>query len=292
VSLQHRTSTSDWIFDRLTSSFKIVPHTNTGECTPASAFYTNASCGLSSFYRHQPRLLMGRRKRQDDDFVVRRKIMPAPQRNRVITVHTTPSGRLGQAISFASASIAPRASHSTIVVPAPEDVCPDTAPNDTASNDTAPNHSFQEPYTEYTDAHSDLGDTTGPISNPDPPLLDWMSHHRDTYLDELIRHDGRGGTELCANCGETGLFKCKDCFGYRLLCKNCFTDTHALLPFHRPLVCFLFLLVSIARTHLVCSTGQANSLTTSPSSRSVSNSNSAIAGPIARYLTNSPTISP
>ena len=180
---------------------------------------------------------MGRRKRKDsEDFVVHRKIMPAPQRNRIVTVHTTPSGRLGQATSFVSARIASQPSTSTATVgssqlPSPDDMSTDAAPND----------SFQESFTEYPDSNSDLGNTSIPISNPDPPLLDWMRHHRDTYLDELIRHDGRGGTELCANCGATGLFKCKDCFGYRLLCQKCFTDAHVFLPFHRPLVCLSFL---------------------------------------------------
>jgi hypothetical protein len=71
----------------------------------------------------------------------------------------------------------------------------------------------------------------------DPPLLEWAKIYRDVYLDEMIRHEGRAGVEACsAGCGGEGLYKCKDCFGFRLWCRECFVEVHSHLPLHRALV--------------------------------------------------------
>jgi hypothetical protein len=95
--------------------------------------------------------------------------------------------------------------------------------------------------------------------NPDPPdiadhepsskkrkpvsrtnvMQEWQEH-RDAYLQEMLRHDGREGLEetTCAECGETGDYSCYDC-AYRLhYCQNCLIDRHRLMPFHRIQVIF------------------------------------------------------
>ena len=68
-------------------------------------------------------------------------------------------------------------------------------------------------------------------------LTDWAEHHRQHYLEELMRHDGRAGCEKCAECANDGVYRCKDCFGYQLYCKTCFVGRHSQIPFHRALVC-------------------------------------------------------
>jgi hypothetical protein len=42
------------------------------------------------------------------------------------------------------------------------------------------------------------------------------------------------GDEACSDCGEQpGAIRCLDCFGRRLLCKDCVVISHRHLPFHR-----------------------------------------------------------
>ncbi|KAH7904426.1 hypothetical protein BJ138DRAFT_1106840 [Hygrophoropsis aurantiaca] len=67
-------------------------------------------------------------------------------------------------------------------------------------------------------------------------LQDWLPH-RSVYLDELLRHDGRGsclGDEKCHECQTAvGVFKCIDCASCWKYCQACMLIRHSLLPFHR-----------------------------------------------------------
>ncbi|KZP16524.1 hypothetical protein FIBSPDRAFT_957932 [Athelia psychrophila] len=67
---------------------------------------------------------------------------------------------------------------------------------------------------------------------------EWLPH-RQTYLDEFIRLEGLGDEEEltpCSHCPEshTALaeYKCQDCFGGEMLCKQCMANTHVFSPFH------------------------------------------------------------
>src|SRR6266702_1169621 len=42
-------------------------------------------------------------------------------------------------------------------------------------------------------------------------------------------------TPKCSMCRKHGGFKCPDCFGGPLLCKDCCVEFHRHSPFHRPL---------------------------------------------------------
>ncbi|KAI0054692.1 hypothetical protein BV25DRAFT_1873293 [Artomyces pyxidatus] len=68
------------------------------------------------------------------------------------------------------------------------------------------------------------------------PLRDWIPF-RDTFLDELLRHEGLGNnTELphCQSCQEAvGELKCRDCTGALHLCAGCIVSAHAMEPLHR-----------------------------------------------------------
>ncbi|KAH7919139.1 hypothetical protein BV22DRAFT_1134058 [Leucogyrophana mollusca] len=70
----------------------------------------------------------------------------------------------------------------------------------------------------------------------DQPLLNWIPD-RGVYLDELLRHKGRGDSGhggLCADCGsETSRYRCEDCFGEDVLCATCTVKRHATTPLHR-----------------------------------------------------------
>ena len=63
--------------------------------------------------------------------------------------------------------------------------------------------------------------------------------YRDTYLQEMLRHDGREGQQetLCAECGNIGDFSCYDCVYCMHYCQDCLVNRHRLMPLHRIKVC-------------------------------------------------------
>ncbi|KAI0040342.1 hypothetical protein FA95DRAFT_1502997 [Auriscalpium vulgare] len=70
-------------------------------------------------------------------------------------------------------------------------------------------------------------------------LSDWLPF-RDTFLDELIRHDGLLENAMLPHCrqcpvdvAEPGQFKCSDCTGGLFLCAGCIVSAHKTLPLHR-----------------------------------------------------------
>src|SRR6266568_8374786 len=58
---------------------------------------------------------------------------------------------------------------------------------------------------------------------------------RSKYLHILLEMEGRPSTPKCSMCKVYAGFKCPDCFGAPLLCKDCCVETHRCSPFHRPL---------------------------------------------------------
>ncbi|KAI0039250.1 hypothetical protein FA95DRAFT_1612723 [Auriscalpium vulgare] len=67
-------------------------------------------------------------------------------------------------------------------------------------------------------------------------LNEWLPL-RDQYVDELIRHDGRGdyhSTDKCSACGiAAGTSRCIDCLGSPPLCNGCLCAGHVNNPLHR-----------------------------------------------------------
>ncbi|KZP16150.1 hypothetical protein FIBSPDRAFT_895199 [Athelia psychrophila] len=65
---------------------------------------------------------------------------------------------------------------------------------------------------------------------------EWVEH-RQEYVDEFLRLDGLGDIDnepMCAACAtNSGLYKCKDCFGEHLYCVACALNLHRLLPLHQ-----------------------------------------------------------
>jgi hypothetical protein len=63
---------------------------------------------------------------------------------------------------------------------------------------------------------------------------------RDTFLQELIRLEGRGNRDLwshCRLCSQPATMRCEDCFGGEMFCSSCMVDLHAINPLHRIEVC-------------------------------------------------------
>ncbi|KAL0957686.1 hypothetical protein HGRIS_001467 [Hohenbuehelia grisea] len=72
----------------------------------------------------------------------------------------------------------------------------------------------------------------------DRPMKQWQTYERDLYLNELLRLEGRGDyihDVFCACSPTSGLptYRCRDCDGGGLSCKDCIVSSHSINPFHR-----------------------------------------------------------
>ncbi|KAL0564901.1 hypothetical protein V5O48_017133 [Marasmius crinis-equi] len=73
------------------------------------------------------------------------------------------------------------------------------------------------------------------------PGIWWKERYRDKYLDEMIRHDGRGDYRFneCLDCKarkvpvQSGSYRCRQCLPGDLTCKECCIRRHRLNPLHR-----------------------------------------------------------
>ncbi|KAF7349654.1 CxC2 domain-containing protein [Mycena sanguinolenta] len=89
------------------------------------------------------------------------------------------------------------------------------------------------------DAEYGPGMDAGPraIRDSDDPQAQWARDHRELFLDELLRHDGRGdymGSVECpggADCRPPE-YRCSDCLHPCLYCKACIVAMHARVPLH------------------------------------------------------------
>jgi hypothetical protein len=74
------------------------------------------------------------------------------------------------------------------------------------------------------------------------PHVFWKENYRSSYLDELIRWEGRGDMmdeKLCRDCVARGVqaprapvYRCLDCFLPDLTCQDCCIRRHRLQPLH------------------------------------------------------------
>ncbi|KAJ7190623.1 hypothetical protein GGX14DRAFT_579706 [Mycena pura] len=69
----------------------------------------------------------------------------------------------------------------------------------------------------------------------DKSMDDWMRLLRDIYLVQLLWRDGRGYavSDTCASCKRNpSLYRCQECAGGVMLCRECCVDKHADNPLH------------------------------------------------------------
>ncbi|KAJ7019395.1 hypothetical protein C8F04DRAFT_1214342 [Mycena alexandri] len=71
----------------------------------------------------------------------------------------------------------------------------------------------------------------------DLPFQTWVGH-RDKYLDEMLRLEGRGDFAVYSTCGGCGVanpaFRCENqsCYGSGMFCQRCIVARHQVLPSH------------------------------------------------------------
>ncbi|KAF7343572.1 CxC2 domain-containing protein [Mycena sanguinolenta] len=67
----------------------------------------------------------------------------------------------------------------------------------------------------------------------DEPLRHWVQHYRDSYLRVLVTREGSMGESTACLCGEPGKYRCKECHGAQMYCKECMVEAHRLRPLCR-----------------------------------------------------------
>ncbi|KIL60543.1 hypothetical protein M378DRAFT_83626, partial [Amanita muscaria Koide BX008] len=65
------------------------------------------------------------------------------------------------------------------------------------------------------------------------PLHHWIPEI-DGFLQELLRHEGRGSMVSCHGCQmDSATYRCMDCLRNDLYCKACIVTSHNTAPFHK-----------------------------------------------------------
>ncbi|KAJ7707274.1 hypothetical protein B0H16DRAFT_1243865, partial [Mycena metata] len=75
------------------------------------------------------------------------------------------------------------------------------------------------------------------------PLKEWVKDEDDTWLEELLRAEGRGdhrSYSVCPRCKiqtdefiAVPMYRCEDCLsGGEMLCQGCMVSTHSQSPLH------------------------------------------------------------
>ena len=76
-------------------------------------------------------------------------------------------------------------------------------------------------------------------------MEDWLTY-RDTYLQEMLRHDGREEPQVAlCGCGKRGDYSCDDCAYCVYYCQSCLVNRHHFMPLHRIKVGFKLILSAI-----------------------------------------------
>ncbi|KAJ7627450.1 hypothetical protein FB45DRAFT_868667 [Roridomyces roridus] len=98
--------------------------------------------------------------------------------------------------------------------------------------------------------YNDEDDTFGPdddasfsegpraLRDSDDPNAQWVKNFASVFLQEMLRHEGRGGHakfSVCRRCcSAIPEYRCRDCLGGgELLCRGCLVTAHRQLFFHR-----------------------------------------------------------
>jgi len=57
---------------------------------------------------------------------------------------------------------------------------------------------------------------------------------RRSILVEILRHEALPSKQFCSNCQESSSpYRCRDCFGTEMWCRECCVSAHTRAPFHR-----------------------------------------------------------
>ncbi|KAJ7453372.1 hypothetical protein B0H11DRAFT_1741449 [Mycena galericulata] len=66
-------------------------------------------------------------------------------------------------------------------------------------------------------------------------MRDWKAHHRILYLKRIIENEAYPLSSCCNQCAKAdSLYRCDDCSGQALWCKECCLEKHQTSPFHHP----------------------------------------------------------
>jgi hypothetical protein len=67
----------------------------------------------------------------------------------------------------------------------------------------------------------------------DDNLRHWVANYRDNYLRVLVSREGFMGKEPCCPCSKPAKYRCSECYGGQLFCRECLVEAHRLRPLCR-----------------------------------------------------------
>ncbi|KAJ7789965.1 hypothetical protein B0H14DRAFT_3502247 [Mycena olivaceomarginata] len=67
----------------------------------------------------------------------------------------------------------------------------------------------------------------------DNTLQYWVTNFRDAYLRVLVSREGRMGQDGACSCGGLAQYRCTECHGARMLCRECMVEGHRQRPLCR-----------------------------------------------------------
>ncbi|KAJ7870752.1 hypothetical protein B0H14DRAFT_3439844 [Mycena olivaceomarginata] len=71
------------------------------------------------------------------------------------------------------------------------------------------------------------------VDMQDDNLRHWVANYRDEYLRVLVTREGLLGEEPFCSCGQPASYRCGDCFGAEMFCRDCLLEGHRLRPLCR-----------------------------------------------------------
>ncbi|KAJ7729886.1 hypothetical protein B0H14DRAFT_3518191 [Mycena olivaceomarginata] len=73
------------------------------------------------------------------------------------------------------------------------------------------------------------GTSQEPAETPmDDNLRHWVANYRDDYLRVLVSREGFMGEEPCCPCSKPAKYRCSECYGGQLFCRECLVEAHRL----------------------------------------------------------------
>jgi hypothetical protein len=73
-----------------------------------------------------------------------------------------------------------------------------------------------------------------------------VANYRDEYLRVLVTREGFMGEKPCCPCGQPGIYRCCECSGAQIFCRECMVEQYCLRPLCRIEVLFHYLIFPLA----------------------------------------------
>ncbi|KAJ7219723.1 hypothetical protein B0H12DRAFT_1241465, partial [Mycena haematopus] len=185
-----------------------------------SLAHLSRSSLAASLWRFPPQRMLARKRKKATTLTFgRAEQLPASAKGSVPSAGPSTSTQVLREKTTIRQDGSVRQDRSVVTVATIDDRPPAVHPDMPRLRDSEP---IYEPFTSGDhDGYEDVEEDGGrDLRESDNPLRQWAEDHRDIFLAELLRQEGRGDHVHCLGGGE-------------LLCSTCIVEAHRQMPFHR-----------------------------------------------------------